>query len=483
MRWITSFALLVVASMAFAQAPFTIVRPADGAKVREKVRVLIPRNSIPPTGYIGVFLNGRFSEAVRPDQGGKFYEYVLDTKGREIPDGPTKIEMVLYVDYNDQPKIVDRSSINVVVANKANIPVPTNGLTLRYRFHTGTETVYKLFERFSQSQVTDTQSRRGSRGSESGADLQSYRFAYAVDNSYTNGDGLLRMQALPPVGTKKVFLQSVENPSGRFYNDTEFGEMYMRLSNTGRQIFGSVPPSFTMEGIGPSPRMVDYYLLKTLPTLPAKTVRPGDIWQTNFQIAAIDQGNVHSANNLVIPIPARGEFDGVEWEMGRPCAKIHQTSLPAVEVAGHRVTVDETYWFALDKKEIVKIVRREMHDFPAAAPAPTPAVSGGGAPVTPGGPPPGATGVPFIPGRSGGRGGGAARGGVTFDSPPESLQQGATGQRRQARPGPQPTTTPVQNRVTASPVPQFTPTRPVVAGIPGVVLQRYTIEDTFVLSS
>src|SRR5690242_9699237 len=59
-RWFGLFIVACAASAAVAQAPFTIVRPADGSKVREKVHILIPKSSIPPGGYIGLFLNHKF---------------------------------------------------------------------------------------------------------------------------------------------------------------------------------------------------------------------------------------------------------------------------------------------------------------------------------------------------------------------------------------------------------------------------------------
>ncbi|MBI3721090.1 MAG: hypothetical protein HY248_00930, partial [Fimbriimonas ginsengisoli] len=99
MRKVVTLMLAGLAGFAIAQAPFTIVRPTDGSKVREKVRILFPKDSVPRGGYVGVFLNNRFSEALVPDPKGKFYEYLLDTKARKVKDGPLKIELVLYVDY------------------------------------------------------------------------------------------------------------------------------------------------------------------------------------------------------------------------------------------------------------------------------------------------------------------------------------------------------------------------------------------------
>src|SRR5476649_542729 len=85
-RWIGSLMLAGLTSVVLAQAPFTIVRPADGAKVRETVHVLIPKGSIPPGGYVGIFLGGKFLEATVPPLKGKYYDYALDTKKLGLPD-------------------------------------------------------------------------------------------------------------------------------------------------------------------------------------------------------------------------------------------------------------------------------------------------------------------------------------------------------------------------------------------------------------
>src|ERR1700690_3592775 len=107
-RCMATLLSLGAAGLALAQAPFTIVRPADGSKVRERVHFTIPVNSVPAGGYIGIFttITGndgksvrRFVEAVvprfpskNPDTGtyvantkSKFVEYVMDTKAMAIP--------------------------------------------------------------------------------------------------------------------------------------------------------------------------------------------------------------------------------------------------------------------------------------------------------------------------------------------------------------------------------------------------------------
>ena len=80
-RSLFTFAAATIAAGALGQN-FTIVRPPDGAHVREKVHILFPKGSVPHNGYIGIFLNGQLIDATVPTAGGKFSEYILDTKGR-----------------------------------------------------------------------------------------------------------------------------------------------------------------------------------------------------------------------------------------------------------------------------------------------------------------------------------------------------------------------------------------------------------------
>ncbi len=372
-RSLVAFVFLAAVSMAMAQAPFTIVRPADGSKVRENVSVLIPKNSIPQGGYIGVFLNGKFVEAVVPPLSGKYYNYQLDTKGRNIADGKVNLEVVLYVDFNENPRIVDRSSVTVTVSNSASIAIPANGLKLRYSFKPKTEMVYTLQQRVAISTISGTQNRAGGRPAELPIEAEKIRLLYAVDNTYGNGDSLLRLQALTNKGKDFAILTTSGNAEPQRYFDYMMHPVYMRISNTGREIFGSIPNYFAMEGTSGSTGedvLLNLYALFPLPTLPEKSVRPGDSWQSRFQNGALDLEKKDELTRLTTKFPARGEFVGVEWEMGHPCAKIKNTiaqgtkSLEGKQLqargsafADDKVELTETIWFALDTKIIVKSVR------------------------------------------------------------------------------------------------------------------------------
>jgi len=417
-RPLVTLVFMTIVGAALAQAPFTIVRPADGAKVREKVHVLIPKNSIPTGGYIGIFLNGKFIEAITPPLSGKYYDYTLDTKGRDIADGKVNLEVVLYVDYSDNPRIVDRSSVTVNVANSASIAIPADGCKLRYKFAPKTEMVYNLEQRVAVSTITGTQNRAGGRPAELPLESEQIRLLYAVDNSYGNGDGLMRLQALPTKGKDYALLTTASSTEANRYYDYQMHPIYMRITNTGREVFGSVPTYFPMEGTTGSTGedvMTNLYALYPLPTLPDKSVRPGDSWQGRFQNGMLDLSKISEVTRLTSKFLARGEFVGVEWEMGHPCAKIRniitagtksmegkQLQARGSAFADDKVEMTETIWFALDKGVIVKSIRdmtldRKMESQGGAA--------GGGA-----GPAPGAGGGRPGVGTAGGGGGVGAPG-------------------------------------------------------------------------
>lgn len=371
-RTVTLGFLTLLASAALAQAPFTIVRPADGAKVRETVHIEVPRTSV-QSGYIGVYINGKFVEAISPkfmSPKDKYISYDLDTKKMALPDGPAKVELALFVDYNGGTKIVDRTSVTLNIANESSIKVPLNGYLLKYKFTKGTESDYDVTEKVSFRQITNAESRLGGRANEVTNRLEKFRFKYAIDNSYPNGDGLVRMQMEPEKGKDYAFLTIAElGAKARKYTDEQFAPTYMRMKDNGRQVFGSVPltTGFTDDG---SISKLNIFATIPLPTLPNKPVRPGDTFSTNFQIGDLDYDNLENLNSLVRIVPSRGEFLRVEWEDGHPCAVLKNTLQAHIEDEPMSEIVD-TVWFALDKKIIIKRVQSfniDVSDFPLATP-------------------------------------------------------------------------------------------------------------------
>ena len=436
MRSIGSLSLLALAVGAVAQANFTIVRPVDNARVREKVKILFPKGSVPAGGYVGIFLNGQLIDSMVPPPNGKYLEYILDTKGRGLPDTPAgkpdRLEAKLFVDYNDQPRVLKNSSVDLNIANIASIRVPNGGFKLRYRYQPGTELVYRMTQRVAVDTISESQNKLGGRPAELPIDTETIRMKYAVDNAYPNGDGLVRMQAMPIKGKNYAILTLKNDPTPKKYLENEMASIYMRLTPTGKEVFGSIPVYWPLEGTSAGSRL-DLFAAFPLPSLPEKSVRPGDSWQSRFQNGSIDLNKLHSQTNVVKGIPARGEFVGVEWEAGHPCAKIHNTIAAGqisptekalirqgAPIAGEKVQVDETVWFAMDTRQVIKTVRDTTIETKQEGLGG--GTFGGGAPGGfPGGGPGGPGGYP-----GGGRGGPGGRGGERDDlvpSVPDTLRQ------------------------------------------------------------
>lgn len=377
-RFVGSFLVGALAVVTFAQNPFNIVRPLDGSKVRETVKFQLPKNSVPPNSYVGVFVNDRFFEATTLTANGKYYEYNLDTKNRGLSDGKTKFEFVLYTEFGENTRITDRSSVVLNVANRQSITVPDSGIKLRYSYRVGTEWVYRLSQNINVEEVVNNRSRIVTSRNES------VNLLYAVDDSYSNGDGLLRLTAIPDKGKESIVITASSSPDPRRYDLTELAPIYMKVSSTGNEVYGTIPIAMPIDGSGGNVSRTDLYASFPLPTLPSRSVRPGDAWQSRFQFGSLNLEDPSSIRTLVRPAPARGEFVGVEWEMGRPCAKIKQSIATTMDPrTGIKASVEETIWFALDRRQVIKIIRDQIQDFPGQAPANNDNGGGGGAPPAP----------------------------------------------------------------------------------------------------
>jgi hypothetical protein len=318
-------------------------------------------------------LNGQFVEAVVPpvDTTNSSYRvYTLDTKGRKIADGEVKLELVKY-EGGDTPRIMDRSSITMTVGNHMNIAVPAGGIKLRYAFKPGQTLTYRIQEIETVSTMTGASNMSGGRPATIPASELTHRILYAVDNTYSNGDALLRMQNIPNKGKDYSILAILGEPEPRQVFDYQMQPVYMRVGKTGRPVFGAVPEYFGFSS-GGSVEGGDYvYGSWPLPVLPEKAVAPGANWAAAYEMPlAVVAGDAHLMGQVTQPFPCRGEFVAVEWEMGHPCAVIKNSiaegtrSLAGQKLANagkafadDKVALDETIYFALDSRKILKLVR------------------------------------------------------------------------------------------------------------------------------
>jgi len=389
-RTIGTVALAMIGSAVFAQnAPFTIIYPPDGTKVKEKLSIRFPNNSVPSNSYVGIFLDGKLMEATKPTlvtpkkngkpSGRPYYEYLLDVKGRGIPDSDGKsleLKAVLFNEVNDTPRIISDSSVRIIVDKSAGIPIPSGGFAMRYNFKAGTELKYELSERLSITQITESQKRLGGRAAEVPLPDQAtkIRLLYAFDNTIPYGksiDYIVRMQALPEKGKTYADLVVSGETAAKRYQDYELAPIYMQMSPTGLQRWGSIPPYIEFEGTSGEGSRLDLFAAFPLPTLPEKSVKPGDSWPSRFQYGAVNLEKLHESTSVVRTFPARGEFVGVEYERGRRCAVIRnviEEAVPSFESKGlakagvqenEKTSLKETIWFDLDRKLIVKVIREQ----------------------------------------------------------------------------------------------------------------------------
>ncbi|MCS7064749.1 MAG: hypothetical protein NZL85_00595 [Fimbriimonadales bacterium] len=431
--------LLMLFGYAWAQAPFTIVRPVDGARVREKVQVRVPLRSVPSDGFIGVSVDGKFIEAVAPaalrtdkEKGHLIYEW--DTKARNIPDGRHTIELTLYGGGNER-RVLARSSVNVTVENK--IKVPADGIRLQYKWVSGRNFRYRVHAiAKDQTELKDT----GLSPEETllldvkfGVDLYTHDFTPP-----------LALIAWMPVAPALI----LEGGQYRVITGENMAPVYQEIETTGRV-------RYQESRLGESQQYEFYYVTAgDLPELPPKKVKEGFRWTMTFvqydPLEAGEGGDPKVAARF--PIPAR--IESFEWERGYKCAKIvceFRGNLPGRFDLGEfrlekpTVKVKRVIYFAYDIGQVVRMTT--SIEFETTLREQIGGSGGMGGFGGPFGPPGGGRGgmgagdeeggMPGYGGRGGrsGRGGGMALGGQPPGTPGMGMGQPGTGRGTATMPG------------------------------------------------
>jgi hypothetical protein len=315
--------LAAVGSVAFAQAPFTIVKPAEGAKVRETVPITLPKNSVPPGSFIGVTLDGKFLEATVPvlDSSKKHLVYWLNTKRLKVPDGWHTIGVSLFAPGAGRPQIADKSEVKIHVGNHAGINVPANGALIRYKFYPGLRASYSVTIGQDQSTLSEAQNKLGGRAAELPIGTEHSRVLFAVDD-VRNGLGLVRSQMLPYAGKDYtvITLEGDEQPTMHMMD--EFAPVYRLLKPNGTEVYADIPNYWGFQGTGTGDVEHDLYETIPLPILPTERLQVGDSWQASIALPGGTLMDVIKSGKSIERIPARGTFEAVEWEQGEPCAKL-----------------------------------------------------------------------------------------------------------------------------------------------------------------
>ncbi len=342
--------LWLIFGVAWAQAPFTIVRPLDGARVRETVQVRFPIRSVPQGGFIGVSIDGKFVEAVAPavlrsDREKGHYIYEWDTKARNVPDGQHTIELTLYSGTEGgNPRVLARSAVRVIVENE--IKPPAGGIRLQYRWLPPGKTVrYNLF--YVAKESTEIQY-SGLTPEEN--ILIEVRFKGDLNVlDWRNGLGLISWIVNPP---------AIQGSPGQYEVLTvnNFAPVYQEVEPTGRVLYQNARLGEQLQ------YGIYYYWVGDLAVIPPKPLKPGDRWTGVITLGnPLRSGDISKVAEGQIPAAAR--LERFEWERGYKCAKIvyeftgnlpGELDLGGVKLEKAKVKFRRETYFAYDIGQIVR---------------------------------------------------------------------------------------------------------------------------------
>lgn len=292
---------------AMAQSELRIVRPVDGATVRETVNILVPVSSVPTDpkpGFIACSIDGVYEAAsAEKSEDGRYFVWRWDTKAVQYspetgqPRGRLKEgkhTIVAQAYGSDGKKFGKAAEIAVYVKNSASADMPAGGLKLRYKNTIGT--------------------------------ANDYRFRYVTNLKSIEGATTLT-QALGEAveGTQGVVRRSIEDMLDR-------DSYLVRQKLQGALQFYSAGRAYPADILAKSEYHVEDTLGHTtyvmsssspgamigvdLPILPSQSVKIGDTWTEPIKLFKTtltgESARLMSTNTL----------EGLEWEGGYPCAKI-----------------------------------------------------------------------------------------------------------------------------------------------------------------
>lgn len=323
-RLTTGIILATMATVAFAQAPFTIMRPLEGSTVREIVDVLLPAGSVPSGTYIGIRIDGKFVEATVPstDEKRKAQIYRLDTKRLKIADGEHTLRLDLFGNFQGGARMIDSTEVKIRVGNQDGIVIPEDGLKLNYKFIKGTTSIYKVEQFEMTSILSEARNKMGGRATEIPVGGETVRLLYSVEDVKPGGNGLMRSQILPNVGKDYAIVTATGDAQPKRYSADTFAPIYRIISPTGREIYVDAPVWFGMLGTEGAGSPLDLYAIDSLPLLPSDKVKPGDRWQSGINLPSGGLEKIWQTGKSISPLQAAATFEGVEWEAGRKCAKL-----------------------------------------------------------------------------------------------------------------------------------------------------------------
>ncbi len=334
--------LLTLCTVAYAAADdartIRLLRPLDGATVREIVPVRVSPADLPSDGYVTVSIDKVFRTAQLIDPGDSLI-YKWDTQApyqdpndpgvdKYYDDGTHEIEIAVY---DRQGTLLASGTSTVKVANKVtNLP---DGIKLSYDW---SESQTLRYKRHSELNSQST----GGDGPAQNVETADIRFARTIEDA-TSGEFLLRdlvyQDGIISEHGSSAPVQSIFTLKSRYRTVNKFGQVLVEE---------------TPFSVG------DHFGFPVI-EVPNRRITIGDSWETKIE-ASLTWAN---AQPTILDGTAR--LDSFEWQNGYPTAKVIETydgpgqffvdAHATIPFQADNIHLVRTYWFAYNSKLLVRV--------------------------------------------------------------------------------------------------------------------------------
>jgi len=433
---------LVLVGVAGSASALEIRTPKDGATVREKVQIVVPRSNIPPNGFLALYIDNEFVLAQSPALGKTApVVFTWDTKQprgkiglsseqRDWAEGEHVLEVR---SYNQEGGVVERDQVSVLLNNRVQTP-NRQPIRLAYKFKPDEKLIYQLRTEVEATGTGTTGGPSpyptaggfsggypgpGAPGGFSGAAGPGGPDSGGAGPGFPGGagyGGVAQNQTQSYTEFRKVSVHVADNQD-TLAQLREFPENPLTLITNGVKQPIAMPPVsryYFLTTQGDEVRTAAMRRQNQKPffnviRLPANSIRVGDEWKAKLNIslgAYVPERIEVIATNVV---------EAVEWEQGAPSARIRSTyswsgklSIPVLGIAEADCKLKGTsvIHFAPATGRPMRAVHNLDGDVIVDLSRPQSGAVGGapGAPGAPGGYPGGEAGGP--PGMPGGYAGG-----------------------------------------------------------------------------